>query len=231
MSDPAEFDRFADSYDECLNDALAASGETKEFFARARVVWLAKCLAAFALPARSVLDYGCGTGDTTVFLRECLGSESIVGLDISERSLERARVKHGGQARFFTFAEYADQGSTDVVYCNGVFHHIPIGERADAAGYIFRCLRPGGIFGLWENNPWNPGTQYVMYKCKFDRDAVKIRPPEAASLLRMAGFEILRTDFRFFFPRALRVLRPAETLLTKFPFGGQYQVLARKPLQ
>ena len=35
MSDSAEFDRFADNYDECLNDALSASGETKEFFARA----------------------------------------------------------------------------------------------------------------------------------------------------------------------------------------------------
>ena len=66
MSDPAEFDRFADNYDECLNDALAASGETKEFFARARVEWLAKCLAEFGLRARSVLDYGCGTGARSV---------------------------------------------------------------------------------------------------------------------------------------------------------------------
>ncbi len=231
MSDPAEFDRFADNYDQCLNDALAASGETKEFFARARVEWLAKCLKEVGQPAHSALDYGCGTGDTALLLREILGSGSVVGLDVSRMSLERARARHGGYAQFFRFAEYAPQGATDVVYCNGVFHHIPVGERAKAVSYIFRCLRPGGMFGLWENNPWNPGTQYVMYKCEFDHDAVKISPPEAARLLRRGGFEILRSDFRFFFPRVLKALRPAEAFLTKFPFGGQYQVLARKPLQ
>jgi len=229
MSDPAEFDRFADNYDERLNDALVASGETKEFFAQARVQWLAKSLKAIGHSSITALDYGCGTGDTTLLLREILGSGSVVGLDVSTLSLNRARARHGGHAQFFTFAEHAPDGSFDVVYCNGVFHHIPVAERADAVRYICRCLRPGGIFGLWENNPWNPGTQYVMYKCEFDRAAVKISPHEAARLLRKGGFEILRTDFRFFFPRALSVLRPIETLLTKIPLGGQYQVLARKP--
>ena len=228
MSEPTEFDRFADDYDECLNDALAASGETKEFFARARVEWLAKCLAEFGLPARSVLDYGCGTGDTTALLGDCLGSQLVVGLDISERSLERARVTHGARCRFLTFAEYTPDGSVDAIYCNGVFHHIPVAERADAIAYIGRCLRPGGVSALWENNPWNLGTQYVMHKCAFDQDAVKISPPEAARLLRRDGFEILRTDFRFFFPRALRAMRPLEAFLAKVPLGGQYQVLARK---
>jgi SAM-dependent methyltransferase len=228
MSDPAEFDRFADNYDECLNDALAASGETKEFFAQARVEWLARCLKEYGQPARSVLDYGCGTGDTTAFLRQFLGCESVVGLDVSTQSLERARVRHGTQCRFLTFAEYTPDGLVDAVYCNGVFHHIPPAERADAVRYIGKCLRPGGVFGLWENNPWNPGTQYVMHRCEFDRDAMKIAPPEAALLLRGGGFEILRTDYRFFFPRMLKRMRPVESLLTKIPLGGQYQVFARK---
>jgi SAM-dependent methyltransferase len=231
MSDSPEFDRFADNYDQCLNEALAASGETKEFFARARVDWLGKSLKDLDQPARSALDYGCGTGDTTRLLREILGSESVVGLDVSTLSLERARGRHGGSTRFLTFAEYSPDNSVDVVYCNGVFHHIPIAERADAIRYIGQCLRPGGIFGLWENNPWNPGTQYVMHKCEFDRDAVKLNPSEAARLLCQGGFEILRTDFRFFFPRALKMMRPVESWLTKFPLGGQYQVLARKPIR
>jgi SAM-dependent methyltransferase len=230
MSDRAEFDRFADNYDECLNDALAASGETKEFFARARVEWLAKCLRESGHLAGSAIDYGCGTGDTTKLLREVLGSRSVIGLDVSVLSLERARARNGGHAHFLTFAEYIPDGSMDVVYCNGVFHHIPVAERDDAVRYTYRCLRPGGVFGLWENNPWNPGTRYVMYKCEFDRDAVRISPPDATRLLRRGGFEILRTDYRFFFPRALKVMRPVESFLTKFPLGGQYQVFARKPV-
>ena len=231
MSGSAEFDQFTDRYDDDLNQALAASGEGKEFFARGRVEWLAECLARLNHQSRSVLDYGCGIGDTTVLLRELLGCQSLVGLDVSLRSLERARRERSSHANcFLTSAQYTPDGSVDVVYSNGVFHHIPVSERSSALHYIYRSLRPGGCFALWENNPWNPGTRYVMHRCCFDRDAIKISPPEAAGLLRSGGFEILRTDYRFFFPRFLRALRPLERALSSIPLGGQYQVLARKPL-
>lgn len=230
MSAPSEFDQFADNYDETLNQALAASGEGKEFFARGRVEWLARCLGEDLRRPQSVLDYGCGTGDTTTVLREVLQCESVVGLDVSVRSLERAARDHGSlTCRFFSFHEYRPDGAVDLVYCNGVFHHIPVVERADAVNYIYRCLRPGGIFALWENNPWNPGTHYVMHRCGFDRDAVKVSPSEAAGLVRKGGFEVLRTDYCFFFPNVLRALRPLEPSLSRIPLGGQYQVLARKP--
>jgi hypothetical protein len=58
---------------------------------------------------------------------------------------------------------------------------------------------------------------------------VKIAPPEATRLLREGGFEILRTDYRFFFPRFLKGLRTFEDSLSRIPLGGQYMVLARKP--
>jgi hypothetical protein len=89
-------------------------------------------------------------------------------------------------------------------------------------------LRPGAIFAFWENNPWNPGTRYVMRRVPFDRDAVTLSPPEARRWLRSAGFEILRTDFLFIFPRPLRWLRRLEPILSRAPLGGQYQVLCRK---
>jgi len=230
MSPPAEFDQFANNYDETLNEALAVSGEDKEFFARGRVEWLARCLEQRQHTARSVLDYGCGTGDTTALLRDILKCESAIGLDVSERALERAAQVHGAlECRFLNFPDYTPDGTVDVVYCNGVFHHIPVQERDAAVQYIYRSLRPGGIFALWENNPWNPGTQYVMFRCEFDKDAVKISPPAANNLLRKGGFEIVRTDFRVFFPGFLKVLRSIEPALVGIPLGGQYQVLAQRP--
>jgi SAM-dependent methyltransferase len=229
MTEPAEFDQFAENYDERLNNALSASGETKDFFARGRVEWLAQCLREISLSVHSAIDYGCGVGGTTVFLHDLLPCQSVLGLEISELELERAKRDYGSSTcRFLTFPEYQPDGSADLVYCNGVFHHIPPVERAGAVNYILRCLRPGGIFALWENNPWNPGTQYVMHRCDFDRDAVKISPPGALRMLRSGGFEILRTDHRFFFPRTLSWLRSLEPALAKVPLGGQYQVLARK---
>jgi hypothetical protein len=48
-------------------------------------------------------------------------------------------------------------------------------------------------------------------------------------MLRRDGLQPLTTDFRFFFPRFLRVLRPLEDVaLTRVPLGGQYLVLCRR---
>jgi hypothetical protein len=49
-------------------------------------------------------------------------------------------------------------------------------------------------------------------------------------LVQAGGFEILRTDFLFIFPNALRRLRRIEPWLSGVPLGAQFQVLCRKPL-
>ena len=225
-----DFDLHADTYDDDLNRALEASGEDKTFFARGRVEWLAGYLRQLNQSARTALDYGCGIGDTTNLLRELLGGESIVGLDVSEKSLARARELHlNDDSRFLTFNNYVPDESIDLVYCNGVFHHIPVAERDAAVDYIYRSLRPGGLFSMWENNPWNPGTRYVMSQCVFDRDAVRLRAAEAIRRVRQRGFEVFSLDYRFFFPRLLANLRFLEEHLTGIPLGAQYQLLCRKP--
>jgi SAM-dependent methyltransferase len=226
----SQFDQHADTYDADLNRALSVSGEDKEYFARARVEWLARCLRQMHAEPQSAIDYGCGTGDTSVLLRDVLNLRSVLGLDVSVRSLELARARHAqSESRFLTFAEYAPQGGVELVYCNGVFHHIPVAERPAAVDYIYRSLRPGGVFALWENNPWNPGTRYVMSQCAFDHDAVPITPPGAERLLRSGGFQIISYSYLFFFPRLLKALRFLEPHLARVPMGAQYQVLCQKP--
>lgn len=225
-----DFDLHADSYDDDLNRALAASGEDKHYFARGRVDWLASCLKRLNEHPTSALDYGCGIGDTSVVLRDVLNLTSVVGLDVSERSLANARATHSTAAcRFLTFADYTPDASIDLVYCNGVFHHIPIAERDAAMDYIYRSLRPGGLFSLWENNPWNPGTRYVMANCVFDRDAIRLTATESMKRARQRGFAVVGVDYRFFFPRFLGGLRFLEPQLTGIPLGAQYHVLCRKP--
>jgi len=224
------FDSYAEFYDRTLDEALQASGENHEFFARGRVSWFARCLRRTGAQPRHVLDYGCGIGATAPLFCEILRAESVVGVDESLRSLEAARREYGSErARFFSLAEYEPAGAVDLAYCNGVFHHISKDQRSNAAAYVFKSLRPGGLFAFWENNPWNPGTRYVMARCEFDNDAVPISALEARRLLRSAGFEVLRTDFLFIFPRFLKILRPIERLFVRLPLGAQYQVLCRKP--
>ncbi len=191
--------------------------------------WLARRLNELRFVPRTLLDFGCGTGSTTPLFLSILDVANVTGVDVSRGLLEKARVEHTSPAATFAFqTEYRPSGQVDLAFTNGVFHHIPPAERHEALDYVARSLRSGGIFAFWENNPWNPGTRFLMSRIPFDRDAITIAPREARHLLRNAGFEILRTDYLFFFPRMLRWLRPLERMLVIIPLGAQYLVLARK---
>ena len=223
------FDEYAKDYDAALDQGLSATGESKAYFARNRVAWLAGCVRRLSFRPSRVMDYGCGTGSATPYFFELLQPDHIVGVDTSEQSLEVARQSFGNErTEFLINREYQGEGEVDLAFCNGVFHHILTEQRDEALGYINLCLRPGGLLSFWENNPWNPGTRYVMSRIPFDRDAITIAPHGARALLRKNGFEILRTDFLFFFPNSLKTLRWMEPALAGLPLGGQYQVLCRK---
>ena len=229
-SSKSEFDQYAADYDGALAQGLSVSGEDKKFFARGRIAWLGKILREKNLLPKTALDFGCGTGQAAPLLKEILGVEKILGVDVSEGLLGVAQREHGGAGiEFRALKSHTPATDYDLAFCNGVFHHIPLAERAGAVAHVFRSLKPGGIFALWENNPWNLGTRYVMSKIPFDRDAITLSPPVARKLLRENGFEIVRTDFQFFFPRPLSWFRGLEPLLAKIPLGAQYQVFARKP--
>ncbi len=229
--DASNFDAYADSYDHALAQGLAATGEDRDYFARRRIEWLRGCLDRLRFVPTNTIEFGCGTGSNVPFLIELAGATSVVGLDTSGRSLEVARNTFGSpKAQFHHLSEYDAEGKADLVFCNGVFHHIPA-DRAAAVEYIYRCLKPGGLFALWENNPWNPGTRYVMSRIPFDRDASTLSPPLSRRLVRAGGFVVLKTDFLFIFPHFLRGLRILEPPLSSIPIGGQYELLCRKPLE
>jgi SAM-dependent methyltransferase len=224
-----EFDAYAAEYDAALARGIAISGEDKNYFARGRVVWLARCLARLEKLPHVAMDFGCGTGSATPFLLNELNVDSLLGVDASVQSLAIARQKHGKGARFVPLAEYRPEGLFDLVFCNGVFHHISPSDRVAAVDMLHSSLRPGGVLAFWENNPWNPGTRYIMRRIPFDRNAITLSAPAARSLLRERGFEVMRTDFLFFFPRFLAWLRWLEPSLTYLPLGAQYQILCQKP--
>jgi len=225
----APFDRFAADYDRALQEGLGATGEDKEFFARRRVERLRDRLDEIGASPRSVMDFGCGVGSTTGILHEVLGPATVFGVDISQDSLDVARTQHPDAAlTFMTPDRWPAELQVDLVYCNGVFHHIEPMDRPAYLGFIRRALRPDGIFALWENNPWNPGTRLVMSRIPFDRDAQLLTSSDAVALLVEQGFHPLCLDYAFIFPRILSALRPLEARLSVWPLGGQYQVLTRR---
>jgi SAM-dependent methyltransferase len=228
--DSEAFDAFADDYDRALNRGLSLTGETKEFFAEGRMRWLSRRLHLLGLKPRRALDFGCGTGTATPLFFAHLGIQSPVGTDPSRKSIAVAERTYVKEHRAW-FAPVGEEpvAEIDLAYCNGVFHHIAPEQREEAIRRIYRSLRRGGVFALWENNPWNPGTRLSMRRVPFDRDAILVWPGQARQLVKEGGFTVLLTDFLFIFPRFLNVLRPLEPVLCKLPLGGQYMVLSRKP--
>jgi SAM-dependent methyltransferase len=227
----AEFDEFAGNYDEALNEGLKFTGEGRDYFAAGRVEWLVKRLVVANAHVSTCLDFGCGTGGGCAPLLDGLKLDSYLGYDPSAASIMEARSLPSQKTVLFEHDQQAiPADAVDLVFTNGVFHHIPPAERLSCVQLAWRALKPGGWFAFWENNRWNPIVHFLMSRVPFDKDAQMLFPHQARSLLRAGGFEIVLTDYLFVFPAMLKALRPLEPALCKLPLGGQYMVLARKPL-
>lgn len=218
------------SYDADLARGLSLSGENRDHFARGRLAALADhVVRQKAAPPARILDYGCAAGETTALLAERWPQAQVVGVDTSASLIAEAqRQNRCDRCSFWATSALPADRSFDLVYCNGVFHHIVPAERAGVLDWIRSRLAPGGLFALWENNGWNPGVRWIMSRVAFDRDAVLLSPPGAIRMLRQAGFAVVSLEFHFVFPKWLGALRPIERFVRRFPFGAQYQVLARR---
>jgi SAM-dependent methyltransferase len=223
-----EFDKFARDYEALFKPWLKIAGASREYFARSRLNWLSYLLHDQEIAPKRVMDFGCGTGMSLPLLADILDAEQVIGLDTSEESLAVARQSVGSHSvQLATPTMYLPQQDLDLVFCNGVLHHIPVAERPGAVDFIYRCLRPGGIFAMCENNPWNPMQSFAMKHSEIDKNAIPLSPPESRRLVASA-FSIIRTDYLFFFPGHFSWLHPLEKWLIKVPLGAQYQVFARK---
>ena len=124
--------------------------------------------AMAALGLRSgerVIDVGCGCGDTSLALaRQVTASGSVLGVDISEPMLERARdrARHDGcsQAHFLTADAQThgfDAGAADALFSR--FGVMFFAHPTAAFANLGRALRAGGrlAFACWQpvtENPW-----------------------------------------------------------------------------
>ncbi|KMY65866.1 hypothetical protein AAU61_19705 [Desulfocarbo indianensis] len=224
------FDEIAQDYDAQLEQGLSFSGEGKDYYAEGRIKYLRRTLDRIGKAPSSVLDYGCGTGTAAPLLQCILGARRVVGVDPSRRSIEEARKRCAGPGiAFQALDSFRPAGEHDLVFTNGVFHHVAPGQRQQVLACIRAALRPGGLMVIWENNIWNPGTRLLMRRLPFDRDAVPLSSLEARKMLRLAGFEIIKTNYLFVFVRALRFLRRLEYPLSVLPLGAQYQIVAQLP--
>jgi SAM-dependent methyltransferase len=103
-----------------------------------------------------VLDVGCGTGRTTAPLTE--RGFDVVGIDISERMIERARTLlpdvefRVGDVTDLDFDD--DEFDYALFAHNGLDYVHPARERRRALRELRRVVRPGGVVVFSTHNAW-----------------------------------------------------------------------------
>ena len=221
----SEFDGYAESYNQVLEQSVAMSGEEASYFADYKARFIAERVVSG--PNAKILDFGCGIGNVSVALRKLLPLATLHGYDPSAVSIERASNENGNCAEFF--ADHQGLASDyDVILMAGVMHHIAPEQRSDNLKTTVDMLAPGGKLVIVEHNPFNPLIRKVVDACPYDKDAVLLAASETVSLLTSAGLNSLRRDYIVFFPRIFSFARFLERHLGWCPLGAQYVVIGRK---
>jgi SAM-dependent methyltransferase len=100
----ADFDMFADEYQQFHRQNVRISGETPEFFHEYKVKDTAGLVAAAHLRSSlRILDFGAGVGNAVPYFHQHLPGCHLTCLDVSRKSLAVAEQRFPGQTRFVAF--------------------------------------------------------------------------------------------------------------------------------
>ncbi|MEN9569588.1 MAG: hypothetical protein RL172_819 [Bacteroidota bacterium] len=225
------FDPFADNYRSIHTQNVKLSGADSFYFAEMKVRLLQE--HETSVSQLQVLDVGCGDGATELFMLRHFPQWKVQGIDVSKKSIDAALAKGLSNAAFTVYNGTDmpfDDNRFDVVFVAGVLHHVSFNLHKQLVNEIRRVLKPGGRLYLFEHNPLNPFTRYLVKTCVFDANARLLKSGYAVQLLEASRLLHTHKDFIIFFPRKglLSGLIFLEKLLKKVPLGGQYFIRAVK---
>ena len=226
--DSPEFDQYAKSYAELLDDPIRNRfARDPLHFHRRKWFLIQRLLKRAGANARTLkwLDVGCGRGELLELaggnFAQAIGCDPSVGMLSSVAPFSMHRQLSPVELPF-------GDGSVDFVTAVCVYHHVHGSARALLTSEIRRVLTPGGLCCIIEHNPWNPVTRAIVRRCPVDADAELLTSRTATALAKAAGFECCFLDYFLFFPeRYFESLNDLETKLSRVPLGGQYALLAR----
>lgn len=99
------------------------------------------------LPARSVVDLGCGKGELTALLKERYPEADVVGMDSSAQMLDAARARFPELVwERCAIEDFAPKEPLDVLFSNAALHWVA--DHDALVPRLFALLRRGGVFAV-----------------------------------------------------------------------------------
>ncbi|MFT5367746.1 MAG: SAM-dependent methyltransferase [Candidatus Latescibacterota bacterium] len=227
MKNRVDFDDYSQDYQKLVTDSAFLCGEADDYFDQYKI----NCLRRWVIGTDSqfdILDFGCGIGKQTVLMAKAFPKASVVGFDISKKSVAIAREKFTHVDNLQFDDQLPAQGCYDVILVANVFHHIPLEDRLEILADLKDRLKPDGRIVIFEHNPLNPLTRYTVNACPFDADAVLVWPNAFIRLARRVGIEVDQKRYIVFFPGFLKIFRRIESHLGWLPIGAQYMLTLKK---
>ncbi|MFJ2712449.1 trans-aconitate 2-methyltransferase [Pseudomonas sp. NPDC087346] len=117
--------------------------------------------------ARSVVDIGCGPGNSTELLVQRFSGAKVCGLDSSPDMIEAAR-KRLPQLQFEVaqIDRWADEGPFDVIFANAVLQWLP--DHASLLPALASKLAPGGSLAIQMPDNLNEPSHRLMREVAAD---------------------------------------------------------------
>ena len=231
----AQFDQYADTYDDGMKQLLALYGGGDTYkFAEYKVALLHDLLGKRGI--RSILDFGCGTGRSLKYFDAYFGTDvTKYGCDVSVNSLRDA-AKLVPSATFFcneTVDRFlAEDHTYDLVFISCVLHHIDPSERAAWLAAIAQKLNAGGYIAVFEHNIQNLVTKKIVLDPanKVDDIHWMLSHKEIIDLLTGANKSLQRywDGYTLFSPFRFPGVLYLERLLSWLPLGAQQCVIVKR---
>jgi 2-polyprenyl-3-methyl-5-hydroxy-6-metoxy-1,4-benzoquinol methylase len=224
-----DFNDYKNSYVKTIENSLQFSGKEHDFFIKIKAEFLQDIIKQ-NLPDVAepyLLDIGCGHGLIHKHLKDA--SLNIVGVEMADEVLQLAKqsnpevsyFNHDGKVLPFASQQF------DVAITICVMHHVPHIEWLSFLQEMKRVVKPGGIAIIFEHNPYNPVTRYIVANNVMDKDAVLLSSLKLKKLMHVAGFGAVECRNILFTPFAHGIFRWLDKVLGRLPFGAQYYSIGR----
>jgi 2-polyprenyl-3-methyl-5-hydroxy-6-metoxy-1,4-benzoquinol methylase len=184
-----------------------------------------------AFEGARVLDFGCGSGASTMVLGRLLPDAEIVGVELEEDllSIARLRARHRGlEGIRLEVSPSPDElpagvGTFDFIFFSAVYEHLLPDERRRLPALLWSVLKPGGIVFLNETpHRWFPVETHTtgLPLLNFLPDRLAHR-----AALRLSRRVSGRADWPTLLRQGIRGATPDEILGDFAAAGGRPRLL------